>query len=822
MDFFVNPIGGVFFSVPGAWIAYAAPILDSVSGCTDQGSTTVECPRNGGTVIVLKGEHFGKDSAVVIVNGAICEFVEHEPTDKHGQLSCTVGPGVQLDLSVLIIQAGLTSNVGLISYDQCNPGSYQLSLTDYDCTPCARGSFTNQEGQFSCAECSPGTVAADPGALTCVDCAKGKAQSSGGQATCDECDPGDAMNDEGAKVCIACVPGKYSDDVAFEICTDCAEGTALAATGGTECIACTAGKFSNEVGLALCKEPPVLTLLQMSSSAVPTSGNVLLTLVGTSFDSDGTVLVGGRACAVGSWDVDQVVCTLPAGDGASQVVYLTTVATKNSNELTIDYDKPAISQLLPTAAVNTEAGVLLTIKGDNFGLSGSVKIGEVVCPHEPADWTHSQIICTVAPLVAGDSVAAGFGEVVATSSEQSSNGIVLGINQATLSSITDLSGSTAGTYSVVIAGNSLGDGTVPVSVTVAGSDCDVTLRSHLSITCTMPVGAGPGDEDVIVRVIGRPATTSLVFTYNDPQITSVDPVDGLAAIGGTRLTIHGESFGTSGTVALNGVNCPVVTGEYSHTQIVCLAVAGGGSGKAVAVTVGTTISNNDYTTAYAPPTITDVDPLEETPAGGVEITVTGTEFGPSTAITLGGQECSVTSRAVTGDEVICFLPAGNGVGKEIVLDVSGQSVTATQVFDYFAPEINSVSPGGGSTEGGFTVNVGGQYFSTTGTINVLISGSLVECIQLPVNEYTATLVKCIFPEGSGTVPVTITVGGQTSNAVDYTYGIPSITLLFPDNGPTDGKCVRCIAFVVCVAVWLLSLCCVFLCFVFLGVCCCFW
>ncbi|WP_280313356.1 IPT/TIG domain-containing protein [Nocardia abscessus] len=52
---------------------------------------------------------------------------------------------------------------------------------------------------------------------------------------------------------------------------------------------------------------------------------------------------------------------------------------------------------------------------------------------------------------------------------------------------------------------------------------------------------------------------------------------------------------------------------------------------------------------------------------------------------------------------------------------------------------------------------------------------------------SATQITAVAPAGTGTVQVTATTPGGTSNGISYTYlAIPTITSLSPNQGPTAG------------------------------------
>ena len=102
-----------------------------------------------------------------------------------------------------------------------------------------------------------------------------------------------------------------------------------------------------------------------------------------------------------------------------------------------------------------------------------------------------------------------------------------------------------------------------------------------------------------------------------------------------------------------------------------------------------------------------------------------------------------------------------------------------------APTITALTPTSGLPAGGNKVVITGTNFSATVANDIVDFG--------PGNPATVTsgtagkLTITSAPPGTGTVAVTVTVAGVTSNAVNYTYApAPTVTGLYSANGPTPG------------------------------------
>ncbi len=100
------------------------------------------------------------------------------------------------------------------------------------------------------------------------------------------------------------------------------------------------------------------------------------------------------------------------------------------------------------------------------------------------------------------------------------------------------------------------------------------------------------------------------------------------------------------------------------------------------------------------------------------------------------------------------------------------------------PSITSISPSSGPTAGGTSVTINGSRF--TGATDVNFGSSDIKAANFTVvNDGEITLTD---PAGSaGTVHVTVTTAGGTSNAGTFTYvAVPTVTSLSPPSGPTAG------------------------------------
>jgi MYXO-CTERM domain-containing protein len=527
--------------------------------------------------------------------------------------------------------------------------------------------------------------------------------------------------------------------------------------------------------ITACKAPSFTGLVPRVGS---TAGGYSTNITGNHFDNQGTagvsvlteVTLGGSACPTTSIANTQLACTVPAGQGKANPVTVKTTwttylgtqvftVTSPTSAQTFDYNPPSVTLLSPSPMPTV--GGTLTLTGASMGLTGAtVKVNNIACP--VTSQTHTQIQCTM---------AAGVGAnlpVIVTVAAQVSASVPISYTAPSITSIAGAHG-TAGGSALTVNGDNFGPSAATLTVTVGGVACPVSSHTQTSATCTLP--AGQGAVPVVVSVGGQSSPAS-IFTYDAPAITTVSPAV-LPTTGGT-LTLTGTNFGLSGTVTVGGNACPVTS--YSHTQIVCTAPAGVGTGLTITVTSGG--QSGSSTVSYAAPSLASVSAATKPTQGGVAVTLAGSNLGASGAtVTVGGAPCPVTSQTHT--QVRCTLPPGQGTGLAVVLSVGGQS-SNTLSFAYDPPVITGLAPAAGPTSGG-ALTIDGANFGVFGA-TVTIDG-----VACPVTSSSHTTIVCTAPPGVGLdLPVVVTVAGQSSAPAFFDHLAPAITSLVPDHGPMAG------------------------------------
>jgi len=505
---------------------------------------------------------------------------------------------------------------------------------------------------------------------------------------------------------------------------------------------------------------PVISSLSPQSGAVGTS----VTIKGTNFGSSmgtSTVTFNGTAATPTSWSATSIVVPVPTG--AVPGCVLISVGGLSSNCLIFNPSTgPAVFALSPTSG---SAGTSVTITGVDFGSTQSTStVTFNGTTATPTTWSATTI---VVPVPSGAST----GNVVISVAGVASNGLPFIVGS--LPGITGLSPDqgSVGT-SVTITGTNFGSTQGASTVTFDGVPATSTSWSSTEITAPVPTGATTGD--VVITTNGT-ASNGVVFTVEtSPAITSVSPTKGPV---GTSVTIFGRNFGTTqgtSTVAFNGTLA--TPSSWTSTTIVVPVPSGATTGQVVVTTAGGLPSNGSAFAVGSAPSITSVSPTSG--SAGTSVTITGTNFGStqgSSTLAFNGSAATVTSWSAT--KVVAPVPTGASTGP-VVVTVAGLSSNGSIFVIGSGPGITSLSASSGMV--GSSVTISGVNFGTTqGSSTVTFHG-----IAATPTSWSSTSIATPVPSGATTGSVIVTVGGQSSNAVNFSVVLPTptITSLSPTSG----------------------------------------
>ena len=189
---------------------------------------------------------------------------------------------------------------------------------------------------------------------------------------------------------------------------------------------------------------------------------------------------------------------------------------------------------------------------------------------------------------------------------------------------------------------------------------------------------------------------------------------------------------------------------------------------------------------YANPVISSLVPNHGPTIGGINITISGTSFGLTPLVTVGGNNCPVNYFASSHFTIICVLPTGTLTSNAVIVSVpstGSQYATSNSVnFAYDPPVINNIVPANGPTQGGQNITLTGADFGKTGTVTINNNN----CVPSFWNDST---IVCATPAGQGQNLFVLVTSAFQTNLVPYVWSYlpPSISSVNPGKADTNGN-----------------------------------
>jgi hypothetical protein len=450
--------------------------------------------------------------------------------------------------------------------------------------------------------------------------------------------------------------------------------------------------------------------------------------------------------------------TLSAGGVGFKISYAG--GTGNDATLTV-LAAPAITSVSPGTGASA-GGQTVTIAGSNFSGASAVTFGGTAAASFTVN-SATQISATTPAHAAG---AVTVAVTTAGGSGSQANAYTY-VDAPTIAAVSPLQGPSAGGTSVTITGtNFSGASAVTFGGTAAAS---FTVNSATQISATPPAHAA-GAVTVAVTTAGGTGSQANAYTYvAAPTVGGVAPTQGSPG-GGTSVTITGTNLSGASAVTFGGAAATTFT-VNSATQITATTPAHVAGVVTVAVTTagGSGSQANAYTYVGAP-TVGSVAPLQGPTAGGNSVTITGTNFGGTSAVTFGGAAAaSFTVNSAT--QIIATTPAHAAGAVTVAVTADGGSGNKADAYTYVAaPTVGAVAPNQGLTGGGTPVTIDGTHFSgaTAVTFGVVAATSFAVVGDGRISAVAPA-------QAAGTIDVTVTTPGGTSvtgSADRYTYLAP--------------------------------------------------
>lgn len=400
---------------------------------------------------------------------------------------------------------------------------------------------------------------------------------------------------------------------------------------------------------------PIVT--SISPSVGPATGGTTVTITGENLRQVGWVRFGTVRVPVDvgvtATQDTTITAVAPPGTGIVDV----TATGPGGTSATVPRDrfsyKPVVSSINPTFGPEA-GGTTVTILGAGFSGATKVLFGDV-----PAS---SFSVNSDTSITATSPPSSGSEDVTVLSSGQTSEiapaDLFTYIPAPVVSGVSPAGGPPAGGTTVTITGNHF---TGATGVSFGGiAAASFSVDSDTQITAVSPSGQGAVDVTVTNLGVTSSTNSSDVYTYGSaPQITAISPSTGPES-GFTIVTITGAGF-TNATSVHFGT---VAVGKFhidSDTQITTITSPGVGM---VDVTVtgpnGTSATSPADQFTYLPaPTVSGVTPVSGPSSGGTTVTISGTHFAGTTAVSFG--TIPATSFTVISDsEMTAVSPPGTG------------------------------------------------------------------------------------------------------------------------------------------------------------------
>ncbi|MEI6624396.1 MAG: IPT/TIG domain-containing protein, partial [Actinomycetes bacterium] len=226
----------------------------------------------------------------------------------------------------------------------------------------------------------------------------------------------------------------------------------------------------------------------------------------------------------------------------------------------------------------------------------------------------------------------------------------------------------------------------------------------IGITAAGKVAVG-GAFGTLNRAVASPQNgylATLNASPDGPSVSALSPTGGPMA-GGTVITFTGTNLTGTSAITFDGTPGTALTVD-SATQVRVTTPAHVSASVDVSLTAPTGTINLPAAFTYSPPpTITTVSPDVGPADGGTTVTITGTDLGFVSAVTVGG--VPVTGLSVDSDtQLTVIVPAGAAGAADVVVTSPSGSATKVGGFRYVAaPTVAAVTPAAGPVAGGTAV-----------------------------------------------------------------------------------------------------------------------
>ncbi len=562
------------------------------------------------------------------------------------------------------------------------------------------------------------------------------------------------------------------------------------------------------------------TITDLNPSGGPLAGGSAnkVVITGSGFTGlEGAVAVKFGSDSALAYVVDsptQITATPPAHATSEVVRVSVTNPVGTSGDSAADdytYGGPSVTSVSPAAGPATGLNSVI-ITGSGFSGVGThpgdaVKFGGANASSYIVD--SNTRITAIAPVgTDGSTVQVKVTNNGLTSPDTPADDYSFGAPSVTV--LNPTGGPLGGGNQVVLKGSGFSGVTAVKFGAATVSSSKYTIDSPEQITVSQAptaTSAGVAAGGAVYVTVTTPAGTSATgagnqYIYGVPTITLLNPVAGSTS-GGNNVVITGTNFVSVTEVKFGSTDATSYT-VNSATQITAKAPAhvAGTVRVKVTTTSGVTPDSvaDDYT--FGVPTITGLNPSGGSPSGGNLVVIQGDGFTGVTGVKFGTTVVTIGNYTVDSPtQITAKAPAGTGTVDVTVTNIIGTSLAnADSKYSYGLPTVTSVSPVAGALGGGNLVTIVGTNFN--GVSDVKFGTVSCGTIDVHFHVLSSTQISAIAPVPlvQGTIDVTVTNGAGTSVVSDltasttdsskYSYGVPVVSGLSPNNGtPAGGNTV---------------------------------
>jgi type 1 fimbria pilin len=418
----------------------------------------------------------------------------------------------------------------------------------------------------------------------------------------------------------------------------------------------------------------------------------------------------------------------------------------------------------------------VSIYGSNFARNSEVRLGDAFVPAEAGKFMSSGELSIITPAGVQGPATLVVTNLDTGEEVSRANSFFYGPPVITAPDVTGIEPSLGpiegGNEVQIVGSNFLSGATVSIETNPAS---DVTVESPFLITATVPSGTiGPADVEV-TNSDGQSGLLKNGYNYGSrpPEIWTMFPNFGLLS-GDTQVTIVGERFQSAAQVFIgeespltqvNVVSDRLITGVTSSSATPGLKDIVVVNPDGVSGTLKSFFEYGGDDPGLPPPFLFGVSPLSSPTEGGVEVSISGSDFQNGVAVLFDNYPVR-TDHFDSGLLKVTSPPHDTGSIEIAITNPDGQTVTLPAdpawnsfTYDSNQPTIWLVNPMTSLTTGGVKTTITGNHFQ---------QGAKVEfgSFQATIEDISPITIEAFTPpHPPGEVDITVTNPG----GLFYTY-----------------------------------------------------